>query len=104
MKRHCFYIFIVTGILFLNSCAPVGLVYTHTRRPLDTNMSRTPVDGRSVHGDLKHISFYVDVMWDSAAIGDIAKKNGLKTVYYADIETLRVFYIWNRYIVHVYGK
>jgi len=104
MKRHCFYIFIITGILFLNSCAPVGIVYTHTKRPLDTNMSRTPADGRNVHGDLKHISFFVDVIWDSAAIGDIAKKNGMETVYFADLETLRVLYIWNQYIVHLYGK
>ena len=104
MKQRCFYIFIVTGILFLSSCAPIGIVYTHTKQPLDTNMSRTPVDGRKVDGNIKHISFYVDVMWDSAAIGDIAKKNGLETVYFADLETFRVLYIWNRYIVHVYGK
>lgn len=111
MKRRCFYILIATGILFLNSCAPMGLVYTHTRQPLDTNMSRTPAEGREAHGDLEHISFSMwdddfcwDVMWGSAAIGDIAAKNGIKTIYFADIETLRVLTIWNQYTVHVYGK
>jgi hypothetical protein len=42
--------------------------------------------------------------WDDAAIGDIAKKNGIQELYFADLETLRVLGIWNQYWVHVYGK
>ena len=67
-------------------------------------MSQTPVNGNNGQGDIKHISYYVDVMWDSNAIGDIAKKHGIETIYYADIETLSVLTIWNQYTVHVYGK
>jgi hypothetical protein len=104
MKRLCFYLFIIAGILFLAGCTPRGLLYTHIRTPLDINMSQTPADGKNNHGDLKHIPFYVDVMWDSNAIGDIAKQNGIETVYFADLETLRILIFWNQYTVHVYGK
>lgn len=104
MKRLCFYLFIITGILVLAGCTPRGLLYTHIRTPLDINMSQTPADGKNVHGDLKHFPFYVDVMWDSNAIGDIAKQNGIETVYYADLETLRILIFWNQYTVHVYGQ
>ena len=104
MQRHWFNLFILTAILVAIGCAPTGIVYTHTIQPLDTNMSRTPSDGRSAEGNLKHISFYVNVIWDSAAIGDIAKKKGIDTIYFTDLETLRVLTIWNQYTVHVYGK
>lgn len=104
MKRLCFYLFIIAGILVLAGCSPRGLLYTHIRTPLDINMSQTPADGKNVHGDLKHIPFYVDILWDSNAIGDIAKQNGIETVYFADLETLRILIFWNQYTVHVYGK
>ena len=42
--------------------------------------------------------------WDSAAIGDIAKKNGMTELYFADVETFSILHIWNQYTVHVYGK
>ena len=104
MKRLCFYLFIIAGILVLAGCTPFGLLYTHIRTPLDINMSQTPADGKNIHGDLKHIPFYVDILWDSNAIGDIAKQNGIETVYYADLETLRILIFWNQYTVHVYGQ
>ncbi len=104
MKRLCFYLFIIAGILVLAGCTPRGLLYTHIKTPLDINMSQTPADGKNVHGDLKHIPFYVDILWDSNAIGDIAKQNGIETVYFADLETLRILIFWNQYTVHVYGK
>ena len=104
MKRLCFYLFIIAGILVLAGCTPRGLLYTHIRTPLDINMSQTPADGKNIHGDLKHFPFYVDVMWDSNAIGDIAKQNGIETIYYADLETLRILIFWNKYTVHVYGQ
>lgn len=104
MKRLCFYLFIIAGILVLAGCTPRGLLYTHIRTPLDINMSQTPADGKNIHGDLKHFPFYVDILWDSNAIGDIAKQNGIETVYYADLETLRILIFWNQYTVHVYGQ
>ena len=104
MKRLCFYLFIVAGILVLAGCTPRGLLYTHIKTPLDINMFQTPADGKSLHGDLKHIHFFVNVLYDSSGIGDIAKQNGIETVYFIDLEKLSILSIWNQYTVHVYGK
>ncbi len=87
-----------------------GCVYVHTVQPLTLNMDRTPVAAVEKSGSLKLITFpplsgsYQLVAWDSAAIGDIAKKQGMQEVYFADLETLSILRIWNQYTVHVYGK
>ena len=84
---------------------PKGTIYSHTTRPLDLNFSKTPKGGgRGEEGDIKHFYYYVHVLWDTNAIGDIAKQNGIETIYYADIETLKVLGYWNQYTVHIYGK
>ena len=87
-----------------------GCMYVHTIQPLTLNMDRTPVAGAEKEGSLKLITFpplsgaYQLVAWDSAAIGDIARKQGMQEVYFADLETLSILRLWNQYTVHVYGK
>jgi hypothetical protein len=83
-----------------------GCVYVHTVEPLTLDMDRTPVAGMQKEGNLKLISYppVELVAWDSAAIGDIAKKQGMQEVYFADLETFSILHIWNQYTVHVYGK
>ena len=90
--------------LFLSGCT-TGLIYTHTVRPLDINHTRTQAVQKSQRGDVKHIQYYVSVTWDSNAIGDIAKKNGIETIHYADLEKISVLGgLWRQFIVHVYGE
>ena len=90
--------------LLVSGCAS-GVIYTHTWLPLTTDMDRTKVVSTEGAGDIKHIAIYMaSVAWDSAAIGDIAKKRGLQEFYFADLETFSVLRIWNQYTVHVYGK
>ena len=83
---------------------PWGRIYTHKVEPLHSNFSETL--NQRIHGDsdIKHLEYYVDIRWSSNAIGDIAKENGIETIYYADLETLSILGIWNQYTVHVYGK
>jgi hypothetical protein len=105
-------------IALLAALAPLGgcmtgLIYTHTVVPLTTNFrAGTPVftgklnEGESDVKDLR-IPWPVsmDVRWHSNAIGDIAKREGIEEIYYADIEHLSVlFSIWRQDTVHVYGK
>ncbi len=94
------------ALALLASGCTSGLIYTHTVQPLTTNFDRTPVmedsDGRN--GDIKNIRYYVEAYWDSNAIGDIARSEGIETVYYADLEILSVLGIWRQYTVHIYGK
>jgi len=92
-------------LAFLLSGCGVGIIYTHTREPLSLDMQKTKVVQTEGMGDIKHIQVYqVGVAWDSVAFGDIAKKNGLNELYFADLETLKVLTIWNQYTVHLYGK
>ena len=92
--------------LFIAGCSQ-GIIYTHTFQPLTTDFKRAPVTASGQEGDIKHLQIPftpIGIAWDSAAIGDIAKKHGMSEVYYADLEMLRILLVWNRYTVHVYGK
>ena len=98
-------------------------LYIHTRRPLTLDMNRTRVVSTSGQGDIKHIELiwaglawnsaevggpleldWAGAAWDSAAIGDIARKRGMKEMYFADLEIFSILNIWNKYTVHVYGQ
>lgn len=92
----------------MDGAAPIasrGLLYTHTLQPLTIDMHQTGFVNTDKTGDIKHVGFHwASVAWDSAAIGDIAKKNGLHEIYFADLEVLNVLMVWHQYTVHVYGK
>ncbi len=54
---------------------------------------------------MKQIQFqYVSILWDDNAIGEIAKRGGIETIHYADLETRSyILGFWTRHTVHVYG-
>lgn len=84
----------------------IGLLYTHTVHPLSRH--RDPlavVRTGAASGNMKEIEFqYVSILWDDKAIGDIAKKGGIETIHFADLETRSYLMgIWKRHTVHVYG-
>jgi hypothetical protein len=104
MKTMSIAILVLTAMLLVSGCMS-GVIYTHTWLPLTTDMDHTRVVSTEGAGDIKHIAIYMaSVAWDSAAIGDIAKKQGLHELYFADLETFSVLRVWNQYTVHVYGK
>lgn len=104
MKKLQVILIFLAGALLLSGCA-IGVIYTHTYQPLTLNMNHTKISSTSAEGDIKHIQLnVVSVAWDSAAIGDVARKHGLKELYFADLEMLRVLRIWNQYTLHLYGK
>ena len=105
------------------------MIYTRTVEPLDTNLDRTPCDwypdryardalpwfnirvvpepasGKTASGNIKHIAYDIyDARWDSNAIGDLARRGGLETIYFADMETLRILGVFSSYTAHVYGR
>ena len=89
------------GVLFNSG------IYSHTVEPLTFNRNPTEVESTmpQANGDIRHIQFRVFVEWGTNGIGDVARRNGIKTVYYADIERLRVLFgLWQQNIVHVYGR
>jgi hypothetical protein len=104
MKRMAFVPTLFFAGLLVSGCS-VGILYTHTWQPLTEDVLRTPLAQSKKSGDIKHIQLpYVGVAWDSTAFGDIAKKNGITELYFADLETLRVLTIWGQDTVHLYGK
>ena len=104
MKRMAFIPALFLAGLLISGCG-VGIIYTHTWQPLTVDAHQTPVVQSEKSGAIKHIQLpYVGVAWDSAGFGDIAKEHGIKELYFADLETLRVLTIWNQYTVHLYGK
>ncbi len=97
----------ILGLAFVLPGCVSGLIYTHVTTPLDVNLNNTPVfTGRrqTGKGDTKKIRYYVDIEWDSNAIGDIMKKSGLTEVHYADLEILSVLGYWTRTYVIAYGR
>ena len=88
----------------LGACVAPGLIYTNITVPLDVDLLETvdpPARGES---DLRIVSFYVSVMWDSAAIADAARQRGLTELHYADMEITSVWFgIWQQRKVIVYG-
>lgn len=92
--------------LLLTGCVYGGL-YTHTVVPLTFNRDPTEVarsQGQAT-GDIQQIQFYVAVLVGENGIGDVAKKHGIETVYYADTETRSVLFgLWREDIIHVYGR
>ena len=96
--------------LILMVIQPSGLIYTNIRLPLTKNLQNTPVPilepptGRvlEVKEPFTGFGFYARV--DSNAVGDIAKKNGMETVYFADQEIFSILGVWTTTRTIVYGK
>ena len=81
-----------------------GCVYSHRIQPLMTDFASTPSGDERNAGDVKSVSYYVSVEWDENGIGDIARKNGLEEVFYADLEIISVLGYWEQRRVHIYGR
>ena len=95
---------------FLGGCSPVtGRIFTHIRMPYTKDLNNTPVPNIHANGIVFHAAepvtgynFYIEV--NSNAIGDIAKKHGLKKVYFADLEIFEILGIWKHEKLHIYGE
>jgi hypothetical protein len=104
MRENRYILLMLAMVLLLSGCT-TGLLYTHTFQPVTLDMHRTPVTENQKTGSIKLIALqYPLVAWDSAAIGDVAKKQGMQEVFFADVETFSILRIWNEYTIHVYGK
>jgi len=92
-----------TLVATLPACG-AGLIYTHKTVPLDVNYRSTETTERTAKSDTRHFRYYIQVDWNSNAIGEIAREHGFEEVRYADLETLSVLGVWTQRWVHVYGN
>jgi len=87
-----------------------GLIYTRVKIPLTKNLNDTPVAANSgtsgkiviIQEPFTGYGIYTEIY--SNAIGDIAKKNGLKKVHFADQEIYSILGIWTSSTVHIHGE
>jgi hypothetical protein len=99
----------LVALVFLTGCAP-GFIYTDITRPECRDMRGTKLGSLSAGGGAKQVNIPItrvdlSAEWDSKAIGDIAKANGISVVYSCDERTLSVLGgIWRKEEILVYGE
>ena len=103
---------VLTGCLSVRgvgSNSLTGMVFTHIRVPLSEDLVNSPAIVDHTRGMIVQVKepvsgygFYAE--WNSNAIGDVAKRSGLKKVYFADMEIFSVLGIWTYRKVYVYGE
>ncbi|OIP66446.1 MAG: hypothetical protein CO150_03055 [Nitrospirae bacterium CG_4_9_14_3_um_filter_53_35] len=86
-----------------------GYVYTHIRIPYTINLDNTPASAHQAAGKILQINepfsgYGLYAKLKSNAFGDIAKKHGLKKVYFADVEIKNILGIWRDETIHIYGE
>jgi hypothetical protein len=87
-----------------------GFVYTDVTLPLVTNMNVTKVGEPG--GESKNMGFNipfsrvpVSASWHTQALGEAAKRNGISTIYFADVERLSILGgIWQSATLHIVGE
>jgi hypothetical protein len=99
-------------ILGLAGCGTgplVGLAYTHVKLPLTRDLNATPLPANPPSSDriieikepISGLGLYARV--NSNALGDIARRNGVDPLYFADQEVFSVLGIWKTQRVILYG-
>ncbi len=87
-----------------------GGLYSHTIEPLTINREPTETGNglARARGDINQIQYpltVISIRVGRNGLGDVARKHGLTTVYYADIEKRSILFgIWQQQIIHVYGR
>jgi hypothetical protein len=105
MRRYIAITAILASVMLFSGCE-IGLIYTHTVKPLNPDMHGTEMKPASGQGDIKQIAIQgISVTWGDDSIGNIAREEGLTELYYADREILSVMFgIWSQETIHVYGR
>ena len=105
MRLHVRFVLVTVLLACSTGCTAPGLIFTDITRPLDLDMHVTQAADRSGEGDIKSITYWVSVWWDSAAIADAAHERGLTELYYADERILSVWFgLWQQRYAIVYGR
>lgn len=105
-------VFLIVSAFFLSACGTgplVGLVYTNVRMPLTLDLDETPVPEMAPHSSrvfevrepVSGAGLYARV--STNAIGELARENGVTTLYFADQQVVSILGIWKTHQVHLYG-
>lgn len=102
-------LFCLLGLMGCGTGPLVGLVYTKVKMPLSRDLDASPLKEHDGAGKVIKIKepvsgygLYAEL--NSNAIGEIAKKHGISTVYFADQQRFSVLGIWTTTEVIIYGE
>jgi len=105
---------LAASLLILAGCSSIaplpGLIYTHVKYPLtwdlhDTRRPQTaPKDSKIIEIREPISGLGINARLNVNAIGEIAKANGIKTLYFADQERFSILGIWTYHKVILYGE
>ena len=100
---------LVSGCSALRESPLPGYIYTNTKFPYTRDLDNTPIADIEQDGKIIRITepisgygIYSEIL--SNAIGDIAEKNGLQEIYFADMEVLSILGIFKHNKLYIYGK
>ena len=104
---------LAASLLLLAGCSSAGplpgLLFTHVKYPLTWDLHDTPMPHSSPK-DAKIIEIRepisglgINARLNANAIGEIARDNGIKTLYFADQERFSILGIWTFHKVILYG-
>jgi hypothetical protein len=106
---------VLAVLLLLTGCSKALVfnngLFSHTIEPLTFNREATDIggNGKLVYGRINQLQYPLAAVFSvrlgKNGLGDVAKENGIKNIYYADIERWSaVFGLWSSEIVHIYGR
>jgi hypothetical protein len=101
-------------LILLSGCSSSGplpgFLYTNLTYPLTWDLDATPMP-QEMPQDAKIIEIRepfsglgINARLNANAIGEIARANGLKTLYFADQERFSILGIWTSHKVILYGR
>ncbi len=86
-------------------------LYSHTVEPLTINPNPTEVREslKKAEGSIMQVSdplsSALSIRLGKNGLADVAKKHGMETIYYADIERWNILFgLWSSDVVHIYGR
>jgi hypothetical protein len=105
---------LTAAVLLIGGCSSAGpmpgLIFTHIRYPLTWDLHNTPMP-QSTPNESRIIEIRepisglgINARLNANAIGEIAKANGIKTLYFADQERFSILGIWTFHKVILYGE
>jgi len=97
------------GLVRIETSGLYGYIYTNTRVPFTKDLDNTPVvhtqsDGVIVKIKEPFSGLGVYTEFNTNALGDLAKKNNMNKLYYAELETFELFGIWRQRRLYLYGE
>lgn len=86
-----------------------GYVFKYTTVPYTADLHDTPVsdstgEGLGIRLKEPFSGYGVSAEYDANAIGDIARKHGMETIYFADREEFKILGVFRQRRLHIYGE